>query len=192
MAKTLRSLFIILLSNFLVFPVLAKECQGVQFPDRVQVGNTALALNGLGLREATLFKVNVYVAALYLENPSTDPETILKSNQSKQLTLQFLRDVGREDISKAWSEGFATSSGNALPALEERINTLNGWMKDIAKGDRLTFTYQPDTGLRVEVGGATHGPIQGEDFARAFFAIWLGDKPPNAGLKTGLLGGPCG
>jgi hypothetical protein len=28
--------------------------------------------------------------------------------------------------------------------------------------------------------------------SRALFAIWLGARPPNAELKTGLLGGPCG
>jgi len=33
--------------------------------------------------------------------------------------------------------------------------------------------------------------IKGDDFARAFLSIWLGTHPPNAGLKTGLLGGAC-
>jgi hypothetical protein len=34
--------------------------------------------------------------------------------------------------------------------------------------------------------------IEGADFARALFLIWLGKHPPNAGLKKGLLGGECG
>ncbi|NJN47627.1 MAG: hypothetical protein HC808_15395 [Candidatus Competibacteraceae bacterium] len=142
MFTTLRRLFVILLLNLPVFSVFAADCQGIRFPDQIQVGNTGLSLNGLGLREATVFKVNVYVAGLYLENPSTDAERILNSGHTKQLTLQFLRDVSREDISKAWSEGFAASAGDALPTYAERINTLNSWMKDITKGERLTFTYQ--------------------------------------------------
>jgi len=44
----------------------------------------------------------------------------------------------------------------------------------------------------VDVNGAVKGTIAGDDFARALFAIWLGARPPNAELKTGLLGGPCG
>ncbi len=40
--------------------------------------------------------------------------------------------------------------------------------------------------------GALRGAIGGRDFADAFFAIWFGDDPPNPGLKSGLLGGPCG
>jgi hypothetical protein len=42
------------------------------------------------------------------------------------------------------------------------------------------------------INGRPAGRIEGEDFARTFYAIWLGDHPPNAGLKQGLLGrGGC-
>src|SRR6185312_13306094 len=43
-----------------------KECKGVSFPDQAQLEGSNLALNGLGMRQATAFKVNVYVAALYV------------------------------------------------------------------------------------------------------------------------------
>jgi Chalcone isomerase-like len=43
----------------------------------------------------------------------------------------------------------------------------------------------------VDVKGAAKGTIKGDDFAKAFFSIWLGD-PPNPELKSGLLGGACG
>jgi hypothetical protein len=48
-----------------------KECKGVNFPDQAQVDGSNLVLNGLGLRHATAFKVNVYVAALYVTNTFT-------------------------------------------------------------------------------------------------------------------------
>jgi hypothetical protein len=41
-----------------------KECKGVTFPEQVQVEGSNLTLNGLGLRQATALKVNVYAAAL--------------------------------------------------------------------------------------------------------------------------------
>ena len=43
-----------------------KECKGVTFPEQARVDGTTLTLNGLGLRQATMLKVNVYVAALYV------------------------------------------------------------------------------------------------------------------------------
>jgi Chalcone isomerase-like len=42
----------------------------------------------------------------------------------------------------------------------------------------------------VDVNGAVKGIIKGDDFAKAFFSIWLGE-PPNPEVKSGLLGGAC-
>src|SRR5262245_43300615 len=54
-----------------------KECLKVSFPDQTVVDGSPLALNGLGLRQATVLRVNVYVAALYVTKPSADPGAIL-------------------------------------------------------------------------------------------------------------------
>jgi hypothetical protein len=64
-----------------------------------------LSLNGLGLRQATFLKVNVYVAALYVAKTSTDPKEILGSSAPSELILQFVRDVGADDLRKGWDEG---------------------------------------------------------------------------------------
>jgi len=168
-----------------------KECKGVNFPDQVQVAGSALALNGLGLRQATAFKVNVYVGALYVAKTSTDANAILASNTPKELVLHFVRSVGADDIAKGWSEGFEKNAKAELPALKDRIAMLNGWMADMKSGETLTFVYAPGTGVQVDVKGAAKGTIKGDDFGKAFFSIWLGD-PPNPELKSGLLGGACG
>ncbi len=102
--------------------------------------------------------------------------------------MWFVRGVGRKDIVKAWNESFEENAGEGMAALKERVATLNSWMPDMAKGEAITFTYVPDRGVTVEVQGQTRGSIPGSDFARALFSIWLGQKPPNPGLKAGLLG----
>lgn len=170
----------------------AKECKGVGFPDQIQVAGSTLKLNGLGLRQATMLKINVYVAALYVANASTDANAILGSNTPKALVLHFVRDVGGADLNKAWEEGFATNAKERLPALKERIGKLKGWMADMKTGQRLTFTHKPAAGIEVDVNGTVKGTIEGDDFAAAFLSIWLGAQPPNPGLKAGLLGGACG
>ncbi len=169
-----------------------KECKGVSFPDQAQVEGSNLALNGLGLRQATAFKVNVYVAALYVAKASGDANTLLGSSTPSELILQFVRNVGADDLRKGWSEGFEKNSKEQLSALKERIATLNGWMSDVKTGERLTFIHKPGTGLQVDVNGAVKGTIKGDDFAKAFLSIWLGAEPPNPEIKAGMLGGTCG
>jgi hypothetical protein len=169
-----------------------KECKGVSFPDQAQVEGTAVVLNGLGLRQATAFKVNVYVAALYVTKASNDPNAILASNSPYELILHFVRNVDASDMSKAWDEGFTKNAKDQLPSYKERIAMLSGWMADVKSGQRMTFTFKPGTGLQVNVNGTVKGTIKGDDFAKAFLSIWLGPDPPNPEIKVGLLGGACG
>jgi hypothetical protein len=169
----------------------AKECNGVSFPEQLQVNGTDLKLNGLGMRKATFLKVKVYVAALYVTRPSRDPQALIESSGPQELVLHFVRNVGVDDLTKAWREGFERNSKDRLAALNERITKLNGWMVDVKSGQRLTFIRRPGSGVEVEVDGASKGTIEGEDFGRAFISIWLGAMPPNPELKRGLLGGAC-
>ena len=169
-----------------------KECKGVTFPDQVQVDGASLSLNGLGMRQATFLKVNVYVAALYVARTSSDPSALLAETTPTELVLQFVRDVGADDVRKGFEEGFAKNSKAQLPALKDRIATVNGWMTDVKSGQRLTFVHKPGAGIQVDVNGAVKGTIPGDDFAKAFLSIWLGADPPNPEIKAGLLGGACG
>jgi hypothetical protein len=173
-----------------VSPVSAKECIGVSFPDQVEASGSALTLNGLGLRKATMLKVKVYVAGLYVSSAATTADAILAADTSRRLVLHFVRDVGAADLRSAWQEGFEKNVGN-LDALAARIEKLKGWTTDIKNGQELAFTHTPGTGIEVNVNGETKGTIEGDDFVQPFFSIWLGAHPPNPELKTGLLGGPC-
>jgi len=171
-------------------PAHARECEGVTLPNQVQVDGTALRLVGLGVREATALSVNVYVAGLYLETPTRNAQQVINSAQKKRLILHFVRNVDASDIREAMSDGFMGNGGTA--AMRPRLQELVRMLPAMQEGGRLIFTYIPGTGVQVQVGARVKGTVAGDDFARVFFAIWFGANPPNAGLKTGLLGGECG
>jgi Chalcone isomerase-like len=165
----------------------AGEKSGVKMPDRVTVAGKALVLNGMGVREATMFNVNVYVAGLYLEKKTQNPDEVVTSEQVKRIDLVFVRDVDREDITDAWNTQFK-SNGADMTRLKPQITQLNGWMAEMEEDETLSFTYVPTKGLTVVVKGKEKGTIPGADFGHAFFAIWFGRSPPNKGLKSGMLG----
>lgn len=169
-------------------PAPARELAGVKMPDRTMVAGKSLVLNGMGIRKATILNVKVYVAGLYLEAKSTDAASVIASVKVKRLVLQFVRDVTRDQIIEAWKEGFEKNAGKDLPRLQSRIATLNGAMVKFRSGEALTFSYVPGSGIEVQVKGTVAVTLPGDDFARALFSIWLGQEPPNAELKAGLLG----
>lgn len=170
-----------------VSPARAGEKGDVTMPNQMTVAGKPLVLNGMGIREATMFNVDVYVAGLYLEKKTHDAAEVISSEQVKHLNLHFVRDVDRDDITEAWTTQFK-KNGADMAKLKDSIARLNGWMTEMEEGDKLAFTYEPGKGVTVAVKGAAKGVIPGADFGRAFFAIWFGPSPPNKGLKSGLLG----
>jgi len=171
--------------------LLAAKVAGVSLPDTVTVDGKPLVLNGMGVREATVFKVDVYVAGLYLEQRSTDRTAIVASNQAKLLVLRFVHDVDRGDIVKAWNEGFKNNATVPLAQIQPGIDQLNGWMPaKLRSGDRLAFAFIPGKGVEVRVNDVVAGTVPGDDFSRSLLAIWLGPKPANAKLQHGLLTPP--
>lgn len=178
------------LAVFASTPAFAATCRDVTFPDAVS-SPAPLVLNGLGLRKATFLAVRVYVAGLYLPRKSGNAGEILGTDQPWYLLLHFVRGVSASDIRDAFAEGFKKSAGDKLPALAPRIAALSGRMTDFKEGQTLAFTYVRGKGVTVDVNGVTGAAIEGADFATALLAIWLGPEPPNADLKSGMLGGTC-
>jgi hypothetical protein len=170
-----------------------RECRGAQFPERVEVHGTSLVLNGLGLRTATVFSVQVYVAALYVSKQSSDPRAIIDTPGPTQIVMQFLRGLSAGQIRDSWAQDLAKEgTPQQLAPLKGRLTQLQAWMEDVKSGQRLTFTRIPGEGLTVALDGQVKGTIPGDDFARAFLLIFLGDHPPTLEVKSGLLGGACG
>jgi len=173
-------------------PACGQRCGGVELPSAVVLDGSKLCLNGLGLREATFLNVDVYLAGLYVTQRSRDGEQLANSDTPKVMRLRFVRDVSQSEMAEAISEGFERSAGAAYPKLKERIGRFTAALPKLKNGDTLTLSYRPQHGVEVNFGGKRLIEIPGQDFAAALFRIWLGSKPPNAGLRTGLLGGKCG
>ncbi len=159
---------------------------GVAFPDTVQVNGTPLTLNGAGL--CTRYTFKMYVAGLYLAEKSSDPNIILKVDTPKRIVMHFVRNVGKEDITEAFSESLRNNMPNASKSVKSDIDRLFAAIEPVKEGQEMIFTYIPGTGTSFAVGGKEKLSIETPDFGRVLFAIWLGPKPPNATLKKGMLG----
>lgn len=165
-------------------PALAMDFEGVSSPDEVTVEGKILKLNGMGLRQKFVFKV--YVASLYVEHTSSNANDILKADEVRRVEMKMLRDLDKKAIVDAIREGFDKNSAAQLPALKDRLDTFCDKLVDLKKGQTLLIQYVPGKGTTVTAGGQS-ATVQGKDFADALFAVWLGGKPADEGLKKGLL-----
>jgi hypothetical protein len=165
----------------------AAEISGVKLPDQVTVGGKNLKLNGAGLRQATILKVNVYAAGLYLEKPSGDGEAIANSDQAKSIQMTFMRDVTGKQMAEAFGEGFDKNCVAGCAELKPFIGKLQGLMKDMKKGETMAVHFLADS-VEVMIRGQKMGSVGDKAFSHQLIRCWIGKNPPNSGLKEGLLG----
>jgi len=177
---------------FLLFsaPIFAIEVEGVSVDEKITQAATkqTLILNGTGVR--TKFIFDIYVGALYLPKKSSNAQQIINDSQAKRISLHFLYDkVESKKMTDGWSDAFAESVDEAsLVALKDRINQFNSYFPDIIKGDVVVLDFIPNSGVSVTINKALKGTVAGDDFQKALLAVYLGDSPPNEGLKEGMLG----
>jgi hypothetical protein len=164
---------------------LAGELAGATLPDTLKAGDKTLRLNGLGLRKKAIIKV--YVGGLYLESPSKDADAILASDQSRAITLSFLRDLTKAQLVEAFQESFEENAADKA-GQKAAFDKMLALIPDVKEGGTLTFIYLPGKGTTLQFGNKELGSFEGKGFADAVFSIWLGPKPPSEDLKEGLLG----
>jgi Chalcone isomerase-like len=166
----------------------AAEIDGVQLPASLQIDGKTLQLNGHGLRTYSILGIHIYVAGLYLEHLSTNPDEILRSSETKLVTVRFRHDVSAEKSRNAWREGLLNNCVSPCRLDPKDVEAFLSQITDMNAGDSydLLFTQR---GATVTVGGHTVGTVSKPQFAQAMLATFLGPKPGSPSLKHDLLRG---
>jgi hypothetical protein len=160
---------------------------GVSVPRETSTAHCRLQLNGAGLYQAGLFHVDVYVAALYAETPSSSSDQLLGSSQTIQLWLRFKRDISRRDLIKAARTGLRAQLGKRAAAFGASLAELARGLRDLEEGDTVRITYEKGVGVAISINDDPCGRVAGDEFAKALFASWLGSHPISSQLKAQLL-----
>jgi hypothetical protein len=179
------SMAVSLLVLVVVASVHAATLAGVELPETVLVDGATLVLNGMGLRQATVLRVKAYVGGLYLEQRTSDANTVVDSHQVKRVTMRFLRDIDRNRLASGWADELR-KVGNKTP--EDRIAQFSALIPDVKNGDTMSFTWRPGTGVEVALNDKARGSVPGDEFARTLFTVWFGPTPGDENLKRGMLG----
>ncbi len=186
--KVFAGLALLLGSVLLSMGVGAGELKGMKFADEIEVAGKKLVLNGMGIREGGVNRLKVYVAGLYLESKTKNHRRILRSKKVKRIELKFLINVREDSIVTAWKEGFEKHAGADYAKIKDRVNKLLTWMSTTDANQSYVFTYVPEKGLECVIKGKNMGILAGPDFAKIFFAIWLGSPPLDHKLRSHLRG----
>jgi len=162
----------------------AAEIEGVEFPDEAILGEQRAPLQGIGLLRYKLF-IKAYVAAFYAAGrDASDP----LARSPRRLEIEYFWPLKAQQFAKATQAGMETNLSRAeLRVFAPQIAQMNALYEDVEPGDRYALTYAEGR-TELAKNGRPLGSVEGEEFGRAMFSIWLGKSPLSPGLKSQLLG----
>ena len=165
-----------------------KEISGIKPAKTIKVGGQTLVFNGAGVREK--FFLDLYVGSLYLENKTTDRESIVNEDRSMAIVLDIVSSmITSQKMIDAVNEGFEKSTKGNVAPLRDKIATFKSFFEEeIKKGDRYVIAYQKGVGVVVSKNGKSMPSIKGFEFKKALFGIWFGSEPADEELMEGMLG----
>lgn len=165
----------------------AAELNGIAMPDTQEAGGAHLVLNGMALRNFSFLGLHVYVAGLYLQHRTDDPDAILGSSDPKLLTFTFTRDVGQALSRRSWRDSLDQSCRQPCQLPAREVETFLASVPAIHAGDTSAFLFTPG-GLEVSMNGHVVGRAQDPLFARVILSTFIGPHPTAPEVKRELLG----
>lgn len=177
-------LFVILLSSSVAMPATLEK---VTIPEKKEVAGKELFLNGIGIRRGTFLNIKVYVGGLYIPSKSQNIEAILKMPFPKQISMNFLRDVPKEETQEAWKEGFvAAVPKEKKKRLMKYLEELNSKMPNLKKKEVMIANFL-DEGVEIIINDKQVATIGNKEFSEALFSIWFIEARDER-LRDELLG----
>jgi hypothetical protein len=166
----------------------AKEIEGVNLPESLEVAKSKLILNGAGVRSK--FFMDLYVGGLYLENKSNNPQEIIEGDEPMAIRLHIISSlITSKKMENATREGFENATkGNTEPIKIQIEEFISVFKEKIEEDDIFDLIYLPDKGLEVYKNSELKSRLEGLDFKQALFGIWLSEKPAQKSLKKEMLG----
>lgn len=133
------------------------------------------------------YGVPAYTATLFIDPGTFSPQDLTRES----FALDFEYVVPCKGVGLANS--FAAQMGDLGQASSAQIGDwrtqLRRFLPDISPDQHLTAVFGPGRGTRFYRNGELFGAIPGDDFARAFFGIWLDDTTTMPDVRQRLLMG---
>lgn len=164
------------------------QIERVDFDQSIRVGDQAFQLHGVGLlRYRIVFRA--YVGALYLgEGRSIDD--LWEEGMPIRLELEYFWSIAGDQFGPA-AEPFLkrNMTSEELASICDRVDQLSKLYRDVSPGDRYALTFIPGVGTELALNGTPLGVIEGDDFSRLYFRIWLGSDPLDRRFRDQLIAG---
>lgn len=148
-----------------------------------------------GYGEAKFLYKDFYLGCFLIDSSAVyrTPEDLLFIDAARRMEFKFVTEKRMSGRAFAQQLLQSIKINNASDALRANIANLrlfkDFFKRSIKKGDILRFDYHKRFGTRVYLNKRLIGEISdSNEFYRFILNTWLGDRPPSAKFKRGILG----
>ncbi len=153
---------------------------GLPLPSVVAGEFPVLALRGE--HRLRFLLLHVYDVSLWISGPAWSQDELFA------LDIRYAMEIRGKDLSARSVAEMRKQGLRDAPALDRWEAEMNRVFPDIKPGARLVGVNVPGREARFYDERGLIGTIPDPRFARAFFAIWLGERSSEPGMRRRLLG----
>ena len=131
----------------------------------------------------------LYDARLRTDAEQTqDVDQLLNGKNTLLLEFDYLRKIKKSIILESSGKILANNMTPAeLDLIQGRVDQINAAYRTVDRGDRSALSYVPGKGTTLWINEMPIITIEGEDFARLYFRIWLGENPISKPMREALV-----
>lgn len=178
----LTTLCIVFLS---VSPLFASEAKNIRFEASYMDSGASMSLQGVGSKSVILIKA--FEAGFYLSDEAS-PENPL-ADVPKHLEVSYFVPISARDLNDYTVKRMKLNvTDEEFQKIRDKVALMEEYFVDLKPGDRFALTYIPGTGTKFLYNGQLVGIIEGADFAKGLFSVWVGARPFDYRLKSQILG----
>ncbi len=180
----ITALLIVLFIGLTAFSSHAAEISSIKFNEIYEDNGIRMKLQGTGLK-SVLF-IRAFVAGYYSGTSDlTDPV----GEFPKRIEVEYFVKIPAKKLNRFTIDQMKLNiSESEFKNLDDQIKLMGQYFVDLKPGDRFALTYIPGTGTQFSHNGNLTGIIEGSEFAKALFSVWIGKKPFDINLKNQVLG----
>lgn len=135
------------------------------------------------------FIFNVFSAKFYSEHPVSSFEDLTLASGNLFLELTYNRPLARKDFISSSEESLASNPDIIKPNIDRRLQDLYQVYEKVEAGDRYAlFYFSKSEKTCLYRNDSLKVCIPGQDFAKAYFGIWLSKYSVDPGFSEKLLG----
>jgi hypothetical protein len=155
---------------------------------QINVGGRNEQLRRTGIATRKKLGIKFYRIAGYCDTDHAprDVDALAAADVAKRLVLVMERDIADWVLRKSFEEAFAANDPKGQFSAEVKAMLDHITSRPLKKGDSVTITHVPQTGIECFVCDSATTSVQNLPFAHVVWNVYMGPQGVSPDLRSGL------